>query len=327
MSKQVQDAYIVAATRTPVGKAPRGVFRNVRPDDMLAHVLKNALRRRQAGSLVIDDVVVGCAMPEAEQGMNGRPHRYCSLIPQQRFGMTHQSLLFVGAQAVAIAADRSASRSRSHDRRRTESMSNSDAATKSPPTSRSFSRIKRRHRLRDGHHPARKSRSNGKSPRSPVPVRHRSHRRGARGDRKRQFGDEISPYTVPTNASPISSTTRWRPAPKLSAWTKVPRRHKTREVLAKLRPAFAANGTVTAGNSSQPRTSRGRYSCQRNGNQALQTCNRWDVFLFRSGRRAAEIMGIGPKFAIPKVLKSSGAETGRAGCDRVERGFRRRAWQ
>ena len=71
MSKQIQDAYIVAATRTPVGKAPRGVFRNTRPDDMLAHVIKAVLA--QAPGIdphEIADVIIGCAMPEAEQGMN-----------------------------------------------------------------------------------------------------------------------------------------------------------------------------------------------------------------------------------------------------------------
>ncbi|HLI18026.1 MAG TPA: acetyl-CoA C-acyltransferase, partial [Rhodanobacteraceae bacterium] len=71
MNKQIQDAYIVAAKRTPVGKAPRGVFRHTRPDDMLAHVLRETLDEC-AGVDVnrISDVVVGCAMPEAEQGMN-----------------------------------------------------------------------------------------------------------------------------------------------------------------------------------------------------------------------------------------------------------------
>ena len=71
MNKQIQEAYIVAATRTPVGKAPRGMFRNTRPDDLLVHVLKSVLA--QAPSLdpsQIADVIVGCAMPEAEQGMN-----------------------------------------------------------------------------------------------------------------------------------------------------------------------------------------------------------------------------------------------------------------
>ena len=71
MSRQVQDAYIVAAVRTPVGKAPRGMFRNTRPDDLLAHALKAAMVRCPGlDPALVDDVIVGCAMPEAEQGMN-----------------------------------------------------------------------------------------------------------------------------------------------------------------------------------------------------------------------------------------------------------------
>ena len=71
MSKQVQDAYIVAATRTPVGKAPKGVFRNTRPDDMLAHVLKAVVAQAPGiDTSRIDDAIIGCAMPEGEQGMN-----------------------------------------------------------------------------------------------------------------------------------------------------------------------------------------------------------------------------------------------------------------
>ena len=71
MTKQVQEAYIVAATRTPVGKAPRGMFRNTRPDDLLAHVLKSVLLQcPNLEPAAVADVIVGCAMPEAEQGMN-----------------------------------------------------------------------------------------------------------------------------------------------------------------------------------------------------------------------------------------------------------------
>ncbi len=71
MTKQMQDAYIVAATRTPVGKAPRGVFRSTRPDTLLAHVLRSVLAQAPAiDPKRIEDVIVGCAMPEYEQGMN-----------------------------------------------------------------------------------------------------------------------------------------------------------------------------------------------------------------------------------------------------------------
>src|SRR5690606_25013648 len=107
MSKQVQEAYIVAATRTPVGKAPRGVFRNTRPDEMLAHVLKAVVAQAPGIDVNrIEDAIIGCAMPEGEQGMNvarigvllaGLPHA----VPAQairRFGSA-------GRQAVALAAD------------------------------------------------------------------------------------------------------------------------------------------------------------------------------------------------------------------------------
>src|SRR5512137_642672 len=108
MSKQVQEAYIVAATRTPVGKAPRGMFRNTRPDDMLAHVIKAVMA--QAPSLdpaSIGDVIVGCAMPEAEQGMNvARIAALLAGYPDTVPGFTVNRFCSSGVQAVALAADR-----------------------------------------------------------------------------------------------------------------------------------------------------------------------------------------------------------------------------
>ena len=108
MSKQIQEAYIVAATRTPVGKAPRGMFRNTRPDDLLAHVLKAVLA--QAPSLdaaSIGDVIVGCAMPEAEQGMNvARISLLLAGLPDTVPGLTVNRFCSSGVQAVALAADR-----------------------------------------------------------------------------------------------------------------------------------------------------------------------------------------------------------------------------
>src|SRR5512140_1146241 len=108
MSRQVQEAYIVAATRTPVGKAPRGMFRNTRPDDLLAHVLKSVLA--QAPSLdpaAVGDVIVGCAMPEAEQGMNvARIALLLAGLPDTVPGLTVNRFCSSGLQAVALAADR-----------------------------------------------------------------------------------------------------------------------------------------------------------------------------------------------------------------------------
>ena len=108
MSRQIQDAYIVAATRTAVGKAPRGMFKNVRPDDLLAHVLKAAAGQCPGLDLTtIDDVIVGCAMPEAEQGMNvARIGLLLAGFPDTVSGLTINRFCSSGVQAVALAADR-----------------------------------------------------------------------------------------------------------------------------------------------------------------------------------------------------------------------------
>jgi len=108
MTKQIQDAYIVSAVRTPVGKAPRGMFRTVRPDDMLAHVLTAAMKQcAELDPAAIDDVIVGCAMPEAEQGMNvARIALLLAGLPDNVAGMTINRFCSSGLQAVALAADR-----------------------------------------------------------------------------------------------------------------------------------------------------------------------------------------------------------------------------
>ena len=108
MTKQVQDAYIVAATRTPVGKAPRGVFRNTRPDDMLAHVLKAVVAQAPGIDVNrIDDAIIGCAMPEGEQGMNvARIGALLAGLPDTIAAQTINRFCSSGLQAVALAADR-----------------------------------------------------------------------------------------------------------------------------------------------------------------------------------------------------------------------------
>ncbi|KFA34971.1 acetyl-CoA acetyltransferase, partial [Xanthomonas vasicola pv. musacearum NCPPB 4384] len=107
MSKQIQEAYIVAATRTPVGKAPKGVFRNTRPDDMLAHVLRAVVAQAPGIDLSrIDDAIIGCAMPEGEQGMNvARIGVLLAVLPNSVAGQTINRFCSSGIQAIAMAAD------------------------------------------------------------------------------------------------------------------------------------------------------------------------------------------------------------------------------
>jgi acetyl-CoA acetyltransferase len=108
MSKQIQEAYIVAAVRTPVGKAPRGMFKNVRPDDMLAHVLRGAIAKVPGlDPHDIGDVIVGCAMPEGEQGMNvARIGVLLAGLPDSVPAVTINRFCSSGVQAVSMAADR-----------------------------------------------------------------------------------------------------------------------------------------------------------------------------------------------------------------------------
>src|SRR5690606_21071995 len=108
MSKQLQEAYIVAATRTPIGKAPRGMFRTMRPDDLLVRVLQSALAQVPAlDPAVIEDVIVGCAFPEAEQGLNmARMSVLLAGMPQTVGGVTVNRYCASGLTALAMAADR-----------------------------------------------------------------------------------------------------------------------------------------------------------------------------------------------------------------------------
>src|ERR1700682_4035272 len=108
MTKQLQAAYIIAATRTPVGKAPRGAFRHTRPDSLLAHALRSVLAQApQIEPGRVEDVIVGCAMPEYEQGMNvARIGLLLAGLPNSVAGMTINRFCSSGLNAVSIAADR-----------------------------------------------------------------------------------------------------------------------------------------------------------------------------------------------------------------------------
>ena len=108
MTRQVQDAYIVAATRTPIGKAPKGAFRNTRPDDLLVAAIRSVMK--QVPSLdpaAVEDAIIGCAMPEAEQGLNvARVAVLLAGLPNTTGGMTINRFCSSGLNAVAMAADR-----------------------------------------------------------------------------------------------------------------------------------------------------------------------------------------------------------------------------
>ena len=108
MTKQLQDAYIVAATRTPIGKAPRGMFKNVRPDDLLVRAIQSAVSQVPGLDVnLIEDAIVGCSFPEAEQGLNlARMAVLLAGLPKTVAGVTINRYCASGITAVAMAADR-----------------------------------------------------------------------------------------------------------------------------------------------------------------------------------------------------------------------------
>jgi acetyl-CoA acyltransferase len=311
MSKQVQDAFIVAATRTPVGKAPRGVFRNVRPDDMLAHVLKSSLAQVPGlDPAVVDDVVVGCAMPEAEQGMNvARIGLLLAGLPNSVSGMTINRFCSSGLQAVAVAADRI--RLGEADvmiGAGTESMSmipmggnkivaNERFFTGDENVAIAYGMGITAEKVADKWKVGREAQDEFAT---------ESHRRALAGIEKGEFRDEITPYVV-NERVPDFERHQVQTRTKTVSIDEGPRAGTTPEVLAKLRPAFAANGSVTAGNSSQ--TSDGAGSVILASEAALKRFNLTPLARFLGFAVAGvppEIMGIGPKFAIPKVLRQTG---------------------
>src|SRR5258705_457456 len=255
MANQVQDAYIVAATRTPVGKA-RGVMRNVRPDDMLAHVLRAAAD--QVPSLdpkVIDDAIIGCAMPEAEQGMNvARMGVLLAGLPASVSGLTINRFCSSGVQAVAMAADRIRLGE-------AEAMIGGGTETMSMMPSMMGNKISYNPAIFEKQETVGMAYGMGLTAER-VAERWQvnredqdafalaSHQKAVAAINGGKFKDEISPYTVRTH-SPDPKTGTVKIAEKVVDVDEGPRPDISPEALAKLRPVFAAKGSVTAGNASQ----------------------------------------------------------------------------
>ncbi|MBU0621105.1 MAG: acetyl-CoA C-acyltransferase [Gammaproteobacteria bacterium] len=310
MTKQVQEAYIVAATRTPVGKAPRGMFRNVRPDDMLAHVLKSVLA--QAPSLdpaSVGDVIVGCAMPEAEQGMNvARIALLLAGLPNTVPGMTINRFCSSGVQAVALAADRIR-------------LGDADVMIAAGTESMSMvpmmgNKIAFNPAIFENEHvgiaygmglTAEKVAERWKVSREAQDAfALQSHLRAIAAINNGEFDDEITPYTITEHIGDMHSrevTTKTREVKQDEG----PRADSSLEALAKLKTVFAQKGSVTAGNSSQ--MSDGAGAVLLCSEAALKRYNLTPIGKFLGFSVAGvppEIMGIGPKEAIPKVLKQVG---------------------
>ncbi|MBA4382533.1 MAG: acetyl-CoA C-acyltransferase [Sideroxydans sp.] len=311
MSKQVQEAYIVAATRTPVGKAPRGMFRNTRPDDLLAHVLKAVMA--QAPGLdpaSIGDVIVGCAMPEAEQGMNvARISLLLAGLPNTVPGMTINRFCSSGVQAVALAADRI--RLGEADvmiAAGVESMSMVPMMGNKIAFNPAIFAKNEHYGIAYGMGlTAEKVAERWKVSREAQDAfALQSHQRAIAAYNNGDFKDEVTPYHI-TDHVPDMATREVRIKAREVVQDEGPRADTTLEALGKLKTVFAQKGSVTAGNSSQ--MSDGAGAVLLCSEAALKRYNLTPIGKFHSFSVAGvppEIMGIGPKEAIPLALKLAG---------------------
>ncbi len=311
MTRQIQEAYVVAAVRTPVGKAPRGMFKNVRPDDMLAHVLRGAMA--QVPGLDphdIGDVVVGCAMPEGEQGMNvARIGVLLAGLPDSVPAVTINRFCSSGVQAISMAADRI--RCGDDDvviAAGTESMSmvpmmgNKIALNQSVFTNNENVGIA--YGMGITAENVAKQWKVTREEQDTFAVA--SHRKATAAIAAGNFTSEILPYEIDA-AMPDLASGEIKHRKKTAENDEGPRADTTMETLAKLRTVFAAKGSVTAGNASQMSDGAGAVILM--SERAMKKYNIQPLARFVSFAVAGvppEIMGIGPIKAIPKVLAQAG---------------------
>ncbi|HLU12950.1 MAG TPA: acetyl-CoA C-acyltransferase [Arenimonas sp.] len=310
MSKQIQDAYIVAATRTPVGKAPRGVFRNTRPDEMLAHVLKAVVAQAPGIDVNrIEDAIIGCAMPEGEQGMNvARIGVLLAGLPNTVAAQTINRFCSSGLQAVALAADQIR-------------LGQADLALAGGTESMSMvpmmgNKVALSPRVFQDDNvaiaygmgiTAEKVAEEWKVSREDQDAfALASHQKALAAQAAGEFKDEITPYRVISRQPDLAgNTVRLREL--LVEQDEGPRADTSAEGLARLRPVFRAGGSVTAGNSSQ--MSDGAGAVLLASEQAIKDYGLTPLARFVSFAVAGvrpEVMGIGPIAAIPKALRQAG---------------------
>ena len=325
MSKQIQDAYIVAALRTPVARR-NGAFRYVRPDDMLARVLRDIVATvPNLDQNEIGDVIAGCAMPEAEQGMNVA--RIALLLAGLADGVprvTVNRFCASGLQAVADAASRI--RLGEADvmiAAGTESMSAMPQimGNKVSLNPEIFARAENLSIAYGMGLTAEKVAQQWKVSREDQDAfAVESHRRACAALAAGHFADESLPYAVKSYAPGADGTVRI--TERLVEDDEGPRPDAAADTLARLKPVFAARGSVTAGNSSQ--MSDGAAAVLLMSEAALKRYDLKPIARFASFAVAGvppEVMGIGPVEAIPRALARAGVSMADIGWTELNEAF------
>ena len=313
MSKQIQDAYIVAATRTPIGRSHRGFFRHMRPDDLLVQALRAVLA--QAPTLdpaAIEDIICGCAIPEGPQGLNiARIGAVLAGLPHSVGGITVNRLCASGLSAVQMAADRiRVGEADIMIAAGTESMSMVPMSGNAPSLSPAMFLQDENIGLAYGMGlTAEKVAQQWKvSRQAQDEFACASHARALKAQQAGEFKDEITPVQV-SHRSPNLQSGETEVSTRTVSLDEGPRADTSMEGLAKLKTVFAARGSVTAGNSSQ--TSDGAGALILASEKAIRTHGLKPLARFVSYASRGvppHIMGIGPIEAIPAALGYAGLQ-------------------
>ncbi|WP_110928575.1 acetyl-CoA C-acetyltransferase [Bacillus massiliglaciei] len=318
----MKEAVIVAGARTPVGKAKKGSLANVRPDDLGALAVKETLKRAGNYEGNIDDLIMGCAMPEAEQGLNmarnigalaGLPHtvpaitinRYCSSGLQsiaygaERIMLGHSDTVIAGgAESMSLVP------MQGHVTRL-----NPQLAESAPE-----------YYMGMGHTAEEVAKQYGISREDQDAFAVRSHEKAAKAIAAGKFADEIVPVDVTLRS--VNADHKLQEKTFRFSKDEGVRPETTVEVLGKLRPAFSVTGSVTAGNASQ--TSDGAAAVMIMDREKSASLGLQPLGKFRSFAVAGvppEVMGIGPVAAIPKALKLAGLEISDIGLFELNEAF------
>jgi acetyl-CoA acyltransferase len=315
------EAVLVAAVRTPVGRAPKGALSTVRPDDLASTVLTGVLDRvLPLDKATIEDVILGCAQPEGEQGWNIA--RWAALragLPVEIPGTTVNRLCASGLEAIAVADQRiSSGGARVVVAGGAESMSLIPMGGNKPSPNPWLAENYPASLLTMGLTAERVARRYGISRVDQDAFALASHQKALAGQAAGRFKEELVPVTITTAAPATNGVTRngrplgWKPGkPEIQqkefSADEGPRAETSAEALTRLKPAFHAQGTVTAGNSSQTSDGAAAAVLMESGyarSTGLQPVARLAAYAVTGC--LPEEMGVGPITAIPKALKQAG---------------------
>ncbi|MFT5590367.1 MAG: acetyl-CoA acyltransferase [Bradyrhizobium sp.] len=310
MSKQLQDAYIVAATRTPIGKAPRGMFRSTRPDDLLVRAIQSAMLQVPGlDPATIEDAIVGCSFPEGAQGLNiGRMAVLLAGLPKTVGGVTVNRYCASGITAVAMAADRiRVGQADVMIAAGVESMSMVPMMGFHPSMNMDIFKDDNIGMAYGMGLTAEKVAQQWKVSRDAQDeFALQSHLKAIAAQQAGEFNDEMTSFDI-IERVPNLATGQIDVRTRTVNQDEGARAESTLASLGKLKPVFAAKGSVTAGNSSQMSDGAGALIIV--SEKILKQFNLTPLARFASFAVRGvppEIMGIGPKEAIPAALRAAG---------------------